>query len=455
MVEGSLAWAAQAMDGRLVGGDAAFVGVSTDTRTLGKAQLFFALKGERIDAHDHLPEAVAAGAAAVVVNREMTCGAPQIVVADTRRALGALARAWRRKFDLPVVAITGSNGKTTTKEMVASILRQAGSTLATQGNLNNDIGVPLTLFQLGPEHRFAVIEMGANQPDDIRDLVGIAEPTVGLVTLVSAAHLAGFGSLEGVARAKGEIYARLGQSGCALINQDDAFQSQWHGTAGAARVLRFGLAAGADVTARDIAAASLGQGSTFRLVAGAHELAVHLPLDGMHNVRNALAAAAAGLALAIPLETIRDGLEAMVPVKGRLNVKAAPSGMVLIDDTYNANPSSLAAGLSLLAQQPGQRWLLLGDMGELGDDAAHLHREAGLAARAAGVERLFAVGPLAAEAARAFGDGATACTSREAAVAAVKAHGGTGVTLLVKASRFMQFERAVAALMAQEELATC
>ena len=455
MVEGSLAWAAQAMAGRLVGGDAAFAGVSTDTRTLGAGQLFFALKGERIDAHDHLPEAVAAGAAAVVVEREMASSCPQIVVAETRRALGALARAWRRKFHLPVVAITGSNGKTTTKEMVASILRRAGSTLATQGNLNNDIGVPLTLFQLDAEHRFAVIEMGANQPDDISDLVGIAEPTVGLVTLVSAAHLAGFGSLEGVARAKGQIYARLGPRGCALINQDDPFQAQWHATAGDARVLRFGLTEGVDVTARDVAAAPLGQGSRFLLITKAGEVAVRLPLDGMHNVRNAVAAAAVGCALGLPLDTIRDGLEAMAPVKGRLNVKTAPSGMVLIDDTYNANPSSLAAGLSLLAQQPGRRWLLLGDMGELGDDAARLHGEAGRAARAAGVQYLFAVGPLAAEAARAFGDGATACTSREAAVEAVKARGGSDVTLLVKASRFMQFERAVAALMAQEELATC
>ena len=455
MVEGSLAWAAEAMGGRLVGSDAAFVGVSTDTRTLASRQLFLALKGERVDAHEHVPQALRAGAVAAVVGHEIPRAGAQIVVADTRLALGRLARAWRRRFDLPVIAITGSNGKTTTKEMVASILRGVGPALATQGNLNNDIGVPLTLFQLDAQHRHAVIEMGANRPQDIRELVDIAEPTLGLVTLVSAAHLAGFGSLEGVARAKGEIYARLGGQGWALVNQDDPFQAQWTVTAGAARVLRFALEATADITARDVAAAPLGQGSTFTLVTPAGAIPVHLPLDGLHNVRNAIAAAAVAYALGLPLEVVRDGLEAVGPVKGRLNVKTTPSGMVLIDDTYNANPSSLAAGLALLSSQPGKRWLLLGDMGELGADAPRLHFEAGLAARKAGVERLFAVGPLAAEAARAFGEGAVACSERDAAVAAVQARAGTGVTLLVKASRFMQFELATAALMAAEAVAAC
>ena len=455
MVEGSLRWATEAMGGRLVGADAAFHGVSTDTRTLASHQLFFALQGERVDAHEHVPQALATGAAAAVVAHEVPVAGAQIVVPDTRLALGRLARAWRRTFDLPVIAITGSNGKTTTKEMVASILRRVGPTLATQGNLNNDIGVPLTLFQLAHQHRHAVIEMGANRPSDIRDLVEIAEPTLGLVTLVSAAHLAGFGTLGGVARAKGEIYARLGGQGWALINQDDPFQAQWTTTAGAARVLRFALDASADVTAREVVAGPLGQGSTFRLLTPAGGLQVHLPLDGLHNVRNALAAAAVGHALGLSLEAIRDGLEAVGPVKGRLNVKTAPSGMVLIDDTYNANPSSLAAGLALLGGQPGKRWLLLGDMGELGDEAPRLHFEAGLAARQAGVEKLFAVGPLAAEAARAFGDGAYTCTQRDEAVAEVRARAGAGVTLLVKASRFMQFELATAALMEDEVVATC
>ena len=339
--------------------------------------------------------------------------------------------------------------------MVASILRQAGPTLATQGNLNNDIGVPLTLFQLAAPHRYAVIEMGANRPQDIRELVEIAEPTLGLVTLVSAAHLAGFGSLEGVARAKGEIYAQLGERGWALINEDDPFQAQWRATAGGARVLRFGLAPSAEVTARDLAAAPLGQGSTFHLVTPAGEIVVRLPLDGVHNVRNAVAAAAVGHALGLGIAVIRDGLEAVGPVKGRLNVKTAPCGMVVIDDTYNANPSSLAAGLALLAAQPGRRWLLLGDMGELGADAPRLHYEAGVAARTAGVERLFAVGPLAAEAVRAFGEGALPFAERAEAVSAVLSQAGAGTTLLVKASRFMQFELATAALMAGEAVAAC
>lgn len=455
MVEGMLHWAAAAMGGRLEGADRSFAGVGTDSRKLAAGELFFALKGERHDAHDHVSQALDGGAAAVVVHRDIAHASPRIVVADTRQALGSLARAWRRTFDIPVVAITGSNGKTTTKEMVASILRRVGPTLATQGNLNNDIGVPLTLFQLEREHRHAVIEMGANRPDDIRELVDIAEPTLGLVTLVSAAHLAGFGSLEGVARAKGEIYARLGPRGCALLNQDDPFQLQWTATAGAARLLRFGLEAPAEVTARNVVAGPLGKGSSFLLVTPDGDIDVHLPLDGVHNVRNALAAAAVGVALGLGLEAIREGLEAVGPVKGRLNVKTAPSGLVLIDDTYNANPSSLAAGLALLGRQPGRRWLLLGDMGELGDDAPQLHFAAGLAARAAGVERLFAVGPLAAEAARAFGEGAMTCADRDAAVAAVRERAEAGVTLLLKASRFMQFEQATAALLAGEAMAAC
>ena len=450
MIEGRLDWAASAMDGRLFGADADFRGASTDTRTLVPGQLFFALRGERVDAHEHLDAALAAGAVAAVVSREVASPIPQIRVADTRLALGALAHAWRKRHDLPVIAITGSNGKTTTKEMVASILREEGTTLSTEGNLNNDIGVPLTLFRLGSEHRHAVIEMGANRPNDIAELVAIAEPTVGLVTLCSAAHLAGFGDLAGVARAKGAIYARLGAAGTAIINLDDPFHAQWQATAGTARVLTFGMQDSAAITARNVTVLPIGQGSSFTLCTGAGEIGITLPLDGVHNVQNALAAAAVASALGLSLATVRAGLAAMKPVKGRLNVKTAPSGMVVIDDTYNANPASLAAAIGLLAEQPGRRWLLLGDMGELGSDGPRLHFEAGNAARNSGVERLFAVGPLAAEAARGFGAGATVFETRESAVEAVRRAADPDVVVLVKASRFMRFELAVQALVTSE-----
>ena len=308
MINGSLSALSAVLNGRLVGEDAPFHGLSTDTRALMPGNLFVALKGERYDAHDLLAAAVAAGAAGVVVEREVDVAAPQIVVADTRLALADLARDWRRRHPIPVVAITGSNGKTTTKELVASILRQHGETLATVGNLNNDIGVPLTLCGLGAEHRYAVIEMGANGPDDIAQLVAIAEPEVALVTMCGPAHLAGFGSLAGVARAKGQIYAQLKPGNTAIINLDDPFHAQWEGTAAPARLLGFGLSESAAVTARDIRPLPLGEGSSFMLCIDGACTEVHLPLDGLHNVRNALAAAAVGVALALPLPLIRAGL---------------------------------------------------------------------------------------------------------------------------------------------------
>lgn len=456
MIDGLLHWVAEATGGHLAGDDLHFAGVGTDTRTLQPGQLFVALKGERFDAHELVAEARAAGAVAALVSRPIAAaGMPLVIVPDTRRALGDLARAWRRKFAIPVVAITGSNGKTTTKEMVASILRQQGATHATVGNLNNDIGVPLTLFGLNAQHRYAVIEMGANAPDDISTLIAIAEPTVSLVTMCGPAHLAGFGSLAGVARAKGQIFSRLAATGTALINIDDPYHARWQETAGAARVLRFGLGAGADVTASAIEAGGFGTGSRFELRVGTGHAAVHLPLDGLHNVRNALAAAAVGVALGLPLAAIAQGLAAVPPVKGRLNVRQLPTGGTLIDDTYNANPASLAAALAILGSQSGRRWLVLGDMGELGPEAAALHRQAGHEARAAGVERLYAIGPLAGGAADAFGAGAVRCANREEALAALREETLAGVTLLLKGSRAMQLDLLVKALLTPAEGVTC
>jgi UDP-N-acetylmuramoyl-tripeptide--D-alanyl-D-alanine ligase len=447
MIEGRLSEVERAVRGRLIGNDAGFRGAGTDTRTLSPGALFFALKGERYDAHDMLDAALAAGAAGLVVSRDVATDAPRVLVDDTRAALGGLARAWRSRFDIPVLAITGSNGKTTTKEMLASILRTQGPTLATAGNLNNDIGVPLTLFQLGAEHRHAVIEMGANRPNDIADLVAIALPTVALVTMCGPAHLEGFGDIAGVAIAKGKIYTRLPADGVAVINADDAYAAQWRATAGDVRILTFGLGPEVDVSARDIEHDAIGAGSRFTLRVGAAERLVRLPFDGLHNVRNALAAAAAAHAIGVPLEDIVDGLETASRVKGRLNLKRSRGGMRLIDDSYNANPASVAAAIELLARQPNARWLVFGDMGELGGGAADAHRQVGLEARAAGVDRLFAIGAEARAAADAFGDGATWYADVDAALPDLLALDGADATLLIKASRFMQLDRIVDALL--------
>jgi UDP-N-acetylmuramoyl-tripeptide--D-alanyl-D-alanine ligase len=448
VIEGRLSEVAAATGGRLLGDDAAFRGVSTDTRALLPGQLFVALRGERHDAHDMLGQAVAAGAVGLLIARDAAADAARVLVDDTRRALGDLARSWRRRFAIPVLAITGSNGKTTTKEMLASILRTQGPTLATAGNLNNDIGVPLTLFGLGAEHRYAVIEMGANRPHDIADLVAIAEPTVALVTMAGPSHLEGFGDLDGVATAKGRIYARLPAEGVAVINADDPYAAQWRSTAGDARVSCFGLDAAADVSARGIAPGALGDGTRFTLVTREGARDIHLPFDGLHNVRNALAAAAAALAVGVPLDGVAAGLATAARVKGRLNLKRSRGGMRLIDDTYNANPASLSAALTLLGRQPNQRWLVFGDMGELGASAAAAHRQAGVEARAAGIDRLFGIGEQARAAVEAFGTGAQWYPDVAAALADLERLDGEDATVLLKGSRFMRLDRIVDALTA-------
>lgn len=443
MIGGMLADAASAMQGRLLGANAAFNGISTDTRSIAAGQLFVALRGPRFDAHDMLDAAGQAGAAGVVAMRDQQCPVPRIVVADTRRALGDLARDWRRRHSIPVIAITGSNGKTTTKEMLASILRTQGPTLATAGNLNNDIGVPLTLFRLDASHRHAVIEMGANRPHDIADLVAIAEPTVALVTMVGPAHLEGLGDLQGVANAKGRIYSRLPADGVAVINADEPFAADWRITAGHARVLSFGLAAGADVTASDIACGDIGTPTRFVLHAGGAQRDVSMPFAGAHNVRNALAASAAALAIGVAVDDIVVGLAAAASVKGRLNLKCSRTGMRVIDDSYNANPASVAAAIELLARQPGERWLVFGDMGELGAGAAAAHRAVGELALRAGLDRLFGVGPQSRAAVTAFGSGASWHADAPAALAELRQLDGTAATILIKGSRYMQLDRIV------------
>lgn len=432
-------------------GEIRFRGVSTDSRGDCAGTLFVALRGPNFDGHDYVAAAARAGAAAAVTERPGTErsgdgeGLPRIVVRDARDALQRLAVAWRRRFDVPFAAVTGSNGKTSVKEMIASILQVRHRTLATAGNLNTDIGLAATLFGLDPEHRRGVVEMGANHAGEIAGLAGMCAPRVGVVTQCAPAHLEGFGSVEGVARAKGEMFASLPPDGVGVVNADDRFADLWTGLLGSRRVVRFGLRNPADVGG---SFAPTEHGSRIALATPAGETAVELALPGRHNVMNALAATAACLALGEPLAAVREGLEAMRPVPGRLCLRPLADGSVLIDDTYNANPGSLRAALDVLAERGGEGWLALGDMAELGDEGPGLHREAGRLARERGVARLYGLGPLAAEAARAFGPEGRPCLSHDALAAELRADLGerSPVTVLVKGSRSMAMERVVKAL---------
>ena len=439
-IRSDLARAADWLDGERRG-EAAFAGVATDSRALEAGNLFVALQGPNHDGHDHVADAAAAGAAAAVVSHPVDVDLPQLVVPDTLTALGELARQWRIACGVPVVGITGSNGKTTVKEMTAAILGQSGPTLATRGNLNNLIGVPLTLLRLTPEHRFAVIEMGANHAGEIARLAAIAGPRVGVVTNAGAAHLEGFGSLEGVARAKGELFQALPAEGIAVINADDAFASLWQGLA-AGRVLTFGLG-DADVTADWEGDAA---GSRLLLQTPSGDAPVDLATPGRHNVLNALAATATALAAGAELAAVKAGLEAVRPVAGRLATRRGRHGARLLDDSYNANPGSLQAGLDVLASCAGRRLLALGDMAELGGDERAEHVHAGEAARTAGVEGLFATGELSRLAAEAFGAGGRHFAGVDQLIAALEPELAPEVTLLVKGSRSARMERVVEAL---------
>ena len=359
-----------------------------------------------MDGHEFAAAAAARGAAALLVERELPIAVPQVVVPDALGALTACARARRTAFAGPVIAVTGSNGKTTTKEMIGAILAVRGLCLITKGNLNNHIGVPLTLLRLNAEHRFAVIEMGANHRGEIAHLASIAEPRIGIVTNAGAAHLEGFGSLDGVAEGKGELFAALPPDGVAVVNADDRYAPRWQSLSAGRRITTFGLEVG-DYSARSIGS-SLRDGAPrleFELVAPGGTVRVELALAGMHNLRNALGAAAAAQAAGASLDDVAAGLGAVRPVKGRLEFRPAVNGAVLVDDSYNANPGSLKAGLDAFQAFAGARWLVLGDMMELGSAADELHREIGAYARQSGVERLLAVGPRAKRAADEFGPG--------------------------------------------------
>ncbi|MDD2684832.1 MAG: UDP-N-acetylmuramoyl-tripeptide--D-alanyl-D-alanine ligase [Gallionella sp.] len=457
-----LSQAVVALNAQMQGADVRFTAVSTDTRTIQKGDLFIALKGENFDGAKFVPDALTAGAVAAIVSVEgyaqirstLDPQSPILVVEDTRIALGQLAAYWRAQFDIPLVAITGSNGKTTVKEMLAAILRAGNedSVLATKGNFNNDIGMPLTLLKLRASHRYAVIEMGMNHPGEIDYLTRIARPNVTLVNNASGAHLQGLGSVEAVARAKGEIFAGLGEQGIAIINADDTHAALWRALSGAHQVVDFSLSHAAAVQGK-WSAQGYGGVLHVRTAAGATDIRMQVP--GEHNARNALAATAAALALRIPLVTICQGLEAFGGVAGRLQRKQALHGAVVIDDTYNANPASMYAALEVLAQASGKRIFVLGDMGELGDDAAQFHREIGVAARELGIERLFALGGLSVLAVQAFGSNGEHFNEIEVLQQKLAAELDAQTTVLVKGSRFMKMERVVQACAAIREETCC
>jgi UDP-N-acetylmuramoyl-tripeptide--D-alanyl-D-alanine ligase len=449
MIESTLRQASECMQGRLVGADAAFRGISTDTRRVRPRELFFALRGLNFDGSDFVPQAADAGAAGAVVARPVAAELPRIEVDDTRRALGAMAAAWRRQMSATVIGLTGSNGKTTLKEMIASCLSTAAPTLATRGNLNNDVGVPLMLAELDRAHRYAVFEMGANHPGEIAWLRSLVAPDIAVITNAAPAHLEGFGSVEGVARAKGELLEGEPRPAWAILNADDAHIGLWRGLASDVRVRTFGFGNDADVRAIDVAPHA--GGTRFTLAADDLRVEITLPLAGRHNAQLAAAAAAAVLAAGLGPDAIVRGLERLAPVAGRLAARRGLGGSTVYDDSYNANPASVAAAAEFLGSAPGESWLVLGDMGELGKQGAALHRKTGERIAAAGVTRLFATGPLSRHAVEAFGEQGAWFERVEDLVQALVAELGDerrarDVTLLVKGSRSMRMERVVQAL---------
>lgn len=447
MIAWQLSQVAAAVGGRLLGADCRIAGVSTDTRAVTPGQLFIALRGERFDAHDFLATAVNAGAAALLVAdaARVPAGASAVLVDDTRLALGRLAAAWRGRFVLPVIAVTGSNGKTTTKEMIAAVFKAefGDAVLATRGNFNNDIGLPLTLLGLDATHRAAVIEMGMNHPGEIGYLTRIGAPTVALVTNAQRAHLEGMGDLDEVAREKGSIFAGLPADGVAVINADDAYAGFWREQVGVQPVRSFGIDQPADVRA---SLRQHGLETVVTLQAAEGEVEFTLAVPGRHNARNALAAAAACLAAGLPLSAVAEGLAAFTGVKGRLQLRQGRNGAQILDDTYNANPDSVRAGIDVLAATIGRKVLVLGDMGEIGEASGQYHDEIGGYAKSQGIDRLFALGDASQQAVRNFGDGARHFCNIDKLIGAVDKELGPETTVLVKGSRFMKMERVADAL---------
>ncbi len=446
----SLSAAAEILDAPLHGMDREFTSVSTDTRTLQPEALFVALKGPNFDGHRFLQVAQQKQAAGALVSEAVEMPLPSILVGDTRESMGRLAAAWRQRKQIPLVAVTGSNGKTTVKEMIAAILALKAPVLATQGNFNNDIGLPLSLLRLRDE-QFAVLELGANHPGEIAYLTRIAQPDVALITNAGAAHLVGFVDLDGVARAKGEIFSGLRGGGIAVLNADDPRLPIWRELTAAHRVILFGLSAQAEVRIDsdklETRWTQQGFHSHFMVQSPAGEFPVDLALAGEHNLRNALAAIAACVALHIPLIHIQQGLAAIQPVPGRLQTRIAAAGLRVIDDSYNANPDSVAAAIEVLRSAPGRRWLVLGDLAELGAQAESLHVQVGESARAAGIDALWSVGQMSRAASVVFGPAGRHFDDREELAMALKQIVSNRDTVLVKGSRSAGLEQVVAVLL--------
>lgn len=434
--------------GRLLGEDVLVRGMVQDSRRLRPGNLFLALRGARVDGHDYLAQARELGAAAALVSRPVDDSLPQLLVGDVQAAAGAIAQWHHRRLQVRTVAITGSNGKTTVKNLVRLILEELGPTLATSGNYNNELGLPLTLAQLGSEHQYAVLEMGAGKPGDIAQLCQIARPDIAVVTNIGEAHLAQFGSREMIARTKGAIYAGLADDGTAVIPADDDYCAVLQALAGSRRQIGFGCAP----AAVHASAVQLGASTRFELHTPDGSTAVSLPLLGRHNVDNALAATAVGLAAGASLEQIARGLARAKPEARRLELRHCGAATV-VDDSYNANPGSLLAALEAVAPLAQPRWLVLGDMLELGPEAEALHAECGRQARAAGFERMDVCGPLSAAAARAFGAGGHVHADQPSLISALRAAlaAGAAPLLLVKGSRGAAMDRVVDALLGEED----
>ena len=444
----TLSEAARVVGGELIGEDRPYGCVCTDSRTLKPGALFVALRGPNFDGAAFVQAAAAQGAIGALVERATPGELPQVVVPNTLVALQELAKNWRADFTLPVVAVAGSNGKTTAKEMTAAILSRMGLCMATHGNLNNHIGVPVTLMRLEPSHRSAVIEMGANAIGDVAALMRIAQPTVGLITNAGAEHLEGFGDLDGVAKGEGETVSCLGAEGTAIINADDAYAGYWRGISGAKRIVTFGVHHTADFTAKNIfQGIERGEFATrFTLICPLGERAIMLKAGGAHNIGNALAAAAAASAAGASLEDIALGLADFRAVAGRLQLKAGTRGGWIIDDSYNANPSSVRAALEVLRSLTGPTWLVLGDMAELGEVSHDSHAHIGSYARDCGINRLFAMGPLSSRAVETFGSGGEWFADADSLTRRLQSELSPGVTVLIKGSRINRLERVVQAL---------
>ncbi len=421
-------------------------GVCTDTRQILPGHLFVAIVGERFDGHDFVAEAAAKGAVAAVVTRRVAdVTIPQLVVADTLAALATLAKEHRAHLHCPVIALTGSNGKTSVKEMISAILPQPSH--ATKGNFNNHIGAPLSILQLTAEHRYAVFELGANHVGEIAYTAAIAKPDVALINNIAPAHVECFGSIEGVARAKGEIYQSLGSKGTAIVNDDDAYAHFWDELIHDKKIVRFSVTHPADVYAQDISFDELGQGQ-FTLVLPNGRLTIHLQVPGLHNVRNAVAAAACCFAVGINHEDIQRGLTSFAGVKGRLTRLMGKNKAVIIDDTYNANLRSVISGLEVLAKHPGKKILVFGDMGELGQWSAQHHQEVGEVAKQLGINKVLSCGTQSRLAAQAFGKDGQHFSSQEELVHSLLAELAPETTVLVKGSRSSAMENIVHQLVA-------